>query len=84
MFWTISLNILFLALGFFLLAKGADLFVDGSSSVARRFKIPQLVIGLTVVAMGTSMPEAAVSIKAAISPQSLPASESFPMSQLFA
>ena len=67
MFWTISLNILFLALGFFLLAKGADLFVDGSSSVARRFKIPQLVIGLTVVAMGTSMPEAAVSIKAAIS-----------------
>ena len=67
MFITISLNIIFLALGFFLLAKGADVFVDGSSSIAKRFKIPQIVIGLTVVAMGTSMPEAAVSIKAAIS-----------------
>lgn len=67
MFLTISLNIIFLALGFFLLAKGADVFVDGSSSIAKRFKIPQIVIGLTVVAMGTSMPEAAVSIKAAIS-----------------
>ena len=54
-------------LGFFLLAKGADFFVDGASSVAKRFKIPQIVIGLTIVAMGTSMPEAAVSIKAAIS-----------------
>ena len=64
---SISLNVLFLLLGFFLLAKGADFFVDGASSVAKRFKIPQIVIGLTIVAMGTSMPEAAVSIKAAIS-----------------
>ena len=54
-------------LGFFLLAKGADFFVDGAGGVAKRFKIPQIVIGLTIVAMGTSMPEAAVSIKAAIS-----------------
>lgn len=62
----IVLDILFLAVGFLLLAKGADFFVDGASSVARRFKIPQLIIGLTIVAMGTSMPEAAVSIQAAI------------------
>ena len=62
----ILLDILFLAVGFLLLAKGADFFVDGASSVARRFKIPQLIIGLTIVAMGTSMPEAAVSIQAAI------------------
>lgn len=62
----ILLDIVFLAIGFLLLAKGADFFVDGASSVARRFKIPQLVIGLTIVAMGTSMPEAAVSIQAAL------------------
>lgn len=62
----ILMDIVFLAIGFTLLAKGADFFVDGASSVARRFKIPQLIIGLTIVAMGTSMPEAAVSIQAAI------------------
>lgn len=62
----ILLDILFLAIGFTLLAKGADFFVDGASSVARRFKIPQLIIGLTIVAMGTSMPEAAVSIQAGL------------------
>ena len=62
----ILLDIVFLAIGFLLLAKGADFFVDGASSVARRFKIPQLVIGLTIVAMGTSMPEAAVSIQTAL------------------
>ena len=62
----ILMDIVFLAIGFMLLAKGADFFVDGASSVARRFKIPQLIIGLTIVAMGTSMPEAAVSIQAAI------------------
>ena len=55
-----------LALGFTMLVKGADWFVDGSSAVARRFGIPQLVIGLTIVAMGTSAPEAAVSITAAL------------------
>lgn len=52
--------------GFLLLMKGADFFVDGASGIANRFGIPQLVIGLTIVAFGTSMPEAAVSITAAI------------------
>ena len=49
-----------------MLVKGADWFVDGSSGIATKFKIPQLVIGLTIVAMGTSAPEAAVSITAAL------------------
>jgi cation:H+ antiporter len=55
-----------LLVGFVLLIKGADFFVDGSSSIARLFKIPPVVIGLTIVAMGTSAPEAAVSITAAL------------------
>ena len=63
---SIFLNILMLVIGFILLVKGADYFVDGACSVAERFGIPQLVIGLTIVAMGTSLPEAAVSISAAI------------------
>ena len=57
----------FLLVGFVLLIKGADFFVDGSSSVAKLLGIPGFVIGLTVVAMGTSAPEAAVSITAGIS-----------------
>lgn len=57
----------FLILGFILLIKGADFFVEGSSSIARIFKIPSVVIGLTIVAMGTSAPEAAVSITAGLS-----------------
>ena len=61
----ILLQILFLVIGFTMLVKGADWFVDGSSGIATKFKIPQLVIGLTIVAMGTSAPEAAVSISAA-------------------
>mgnify|MGYP000014187493 CR=1 FL=1 len=61
-----ALQIVFLALGFFLLVKGADWFVDGASGLARKLGIPQLVIGLTIVAMGTSLPEAAVSISAAL------------------
>lgn len=60
-------NIILLLIGFVLLIKGADFFVDGSSSVARLLGIPGFVIGLTVVAMGTSAPEAAVSITAGIS-----------------
>lgn len=52
--------------GFALLVKGADLFVDGASGIAKKFGIPELIIGLTIVAMGTSAPEAAVSIAAAI------------------
>lgn len=52
--------------GFFLLIKGADFFVDGSSSVARKLHIPSMIIGLTIVAMGTSAPECAVSISASL------------------
>ena len=60
------MNIILLVLGFILLLKGADWFVDGASSIASRFGIPQLIIGLTIVAMGTSLPEAFVSITAAL------------------
>lgn len=56
--------------GLVLLVKGADLFVTGASSVARRFHIPSLIIGLTIVAFGTSAPEAAVSITSALNGQS--------------
>ena len=62
----IFVQLLLLALGFVMLVKGADWFVEGSSGIADRFGIPQLVIGLTIVAMGTSAPEAAVSITAAL------------------
>lgn len=55
-----------LAVGFVLLVKGADWFVEGASKVAEKFGIPQLVIGLTIVAMGMSLPEAAVSVSAAL------------------
>ena len=57
---------IFLIAGFFFLVKGADLFVDGSSSVAKIFKIPSVIIGLTIVSIGTSLPEAAVSITASL------------------
>ena len=60
------LDFLLLALGFLFLVKGADWFVEGSSGIADKFGIPQLVIGLTIVAMGTSAPEAAVSITASL------------------
>lgn len=63
----IFLNVFLLLVGFVLLVKGADFFVDGSSSIARIIGIPGFVIGLTVVAMGTSAPEAAVSITASVS-----------------
>ncbi|MBP3718351.1 MAG: calcium/sodium antiporter [Eubacterium sp.] len=53
-------------IGFILLIKGADFFVDGASSIAVKLGVPQLVIGLTIVALGTSAPEAAVSISAAV------------------
>ena len=62
----IFIQIILLFVGFAMLIKGADWFVDGSSGIATKFKIPQLVIGLTIVAMGTSAPEAAVSIAAAL------------------
>ena len=60
-----GMAVLTLIIGFGMLAKGADWFVEGASGIAERFKIPQAVIGLTIVAMGTSAPEAAVSITAA-------------------
>ncbi len=64
-FLEILLQLVLIAVGFTFLIKGADWFVDGAAGVAGKFGIPQLVIGLTIVAMGTSMPEAAVSITAA-------------------
>lgn len=63
---SVALEFVLLVIGFFLLAKGADAFVDGASGIAKKFGIPELVIGLTIVAMGTSAPEAAVSITGAI------------------
>lgn len=61
----IFIQILLLILGFAMLIKGADWFVDGAAGIAKRFGIPSLIIGLTIVAMGTSAPEAAISISAA-------------------
>ncbi|MBQ2824131.1 MAG: calcium/sodium antiporter [Oscillospiraceae bacterium] len=62
----IVIQFFLLIVGFVLLIKGADWFVDGAAGIADRFGIPQLVIGLTIVAFGTSAPEAAVSITAAL------------------
>jgi len=62
---TIFLNVLFLVLGMGLLIKGADFFVEGASAVAKRFKIPAMLIGLTIVAIGTSLPELSVSLASA-------------------
>ena len=64
--WSIISPYVLLVVGFVCLIKGADLFVDGSSSVAKLLKVPSIIIGLTVVAFGTSMPEASVSISSAI------------------
>lgn len=61
-----ALNALILLVGFFALIKGADLFVEGSSGIAKNFKVPSLIIGLTIVAFGTSAPELAVSASAAL------------------
>ena len=61
-----ALVIVFLIIGFVLLIKGADFFVEGSSSVAKRLHVPSIIIGLTIVAMGTSLPETAVSVSASI------------------
>ena len=62
----IVLQLALLALGFVMLVKGSDWFVDGAAGIAAKFRIPQIIIGLTIVAMGTSAPEAAVSITAAM------------------
>ena len=60
------LSILLLILGLIMLTKGADFFVDGACALAQKFKIPSIIIGLTIVAMGTSAPEASVSIVSAL------------------
>lgn len=60
------MDIIFLVIGIFLLVKGADMFVDGASSIASNIKIPTIIVGLTIVAFGTSAPEAAVSVTAAL------------------
>ncbi|MBQ3415012.1 MAG: calcium/sodium antiporter [Clostridia bacterium] len=60
------LNIVFLIIGFVILIKGADMFVDGASGIAENFKVPKMLIGLTIVAFGTSAPEFAVSVKSLI------------------
>jgi cation:H+ antiporter len=62
----IILQFLLLTVGFVMLVKGSDWFVDGAAGIAAKFHIPQIIIGLTIVAMGTSAPEAAVSITAAM------------------
>ena len=65
-FQTIPGALILLVIGFVGLIKGADFFVEGASNVAKRFKVPSLIIGLTIVAMGTSLPETAVSISASL------------------
>lgn len=66
-FESIPFAIAILIAGFVFLVKGADVFVEGSSSIAKTFKIPSIIIGMTIVAMGTSLPETAVSVVAAVS-----------------
>lgn len=63
---TLVFKIILLIIGFVLLIKGADIFVEGASSVAKKLKVPPLIIGMTIVAMGTSLPEAAVSVSASM------------------
>ena len=60
------MDIILLLVGFVFLIKGADYFVEGSSSIARIMRVPSVVIGLTIVALGTSAPEASVSINASL------------------
>lgn len=59
---TILLAVILLMLGFILLIKGADFLVEGSSNIAKKFHIPEIVIGLTVVSIGTSLPEMCISL----------------------
>ena len=65
--WQNILFILFVVIGFVLLIKGADIFVNSASNIARAFKMPSIIIGMTIVAFGTSAPEASVSITSALS-----------------
>ena len=73
------LVIICLIIGFAFLMKGADYFVEGSSSVAKRLKVPSIIIGLTIVAMGTSLPETAVSVTASIANNNVVGSNIFNM-----
>ncbi len=66
----IFLNIIYIIVGFVLLIKGADFFVESSASIAKKLRIPTLIIGLTLVAFGTSLPELAVSVTSALSASS--------------
>lgn len=64
--WTLILDVVFLLLGISIVLWGADKFTDGASSMARRWNVSEMVIGLTVVSMGTSMPEFVVSLFSAL------------------
>lgn len=64
------INLLFIVIGFILLVKGADYLVDGASQVAKRFNLPEIIIGLTIVSIGTSLPELMVSLTSAINSHS--------------
>lgn len=66
LFQSVPFAFVLLVIGFMLLVKGADSFVEGCSSIAKLFKVPSIIIGMTIVAMGTSLPETAVSITAAL------------------
>ena len=79
----IVINVLLLLVGFVLLIKGADFFVDGAASLAQKLRIPSLIVGLTIVACGTSAPELAVSISASMSGQNSMAISNVVGSNLF-
>lgn len=66
---SLILSFLLLIIGFVLLIKGADFFVEGSASIAKMLRVPSLIIGMTIVAMGTSLPECSVSVNASITGQ---------------
>lgn len=66
LFQSVPFAVILLIVGFAFLVKGADAFVEGCSSIAKRFQVPSLIIGMTIVAMGTSLPETAVSITASV------------------
>ena len=66
LFQSVPFAVVLLIVGFVFLVKGADAFVEGCSSIARRYHVPSLIIGMTIVAMGTSLPETAVSVTAAV------------------
>lgn len=66
LFQSVPFAVILLIIGFAFLVKGADAFVEGCSSIAKRFQVPSLIIGMTIVAMGTSLPETAVSITASV------------------